>query len=88
MMDLRKTTLWLLVAASLLAAGPAWSQTGMWGYSVHICTEAGKCTEGVMNKKGSPVFVSKSKCEDGAQDLVDGLRQMGMVIKYVRCVQL
>ena len=79
---------WLLAVASWLAPIPAWSQKGMWAFAIHVCTEAGQCTEGVMTKKDSPVFVSKAKCEDGAQGLVEDLRRIGMVIKYVRCVQL
>jgi hypothetical protein len=58
----------------------------MWAYAIHICTSAGKCTEGIMTKD-SPVFVSKVECEKRAQDFITGLQEMGMVIKYVRCVQ-
>jgi hypothetical protein len=86
-----KTGMWAPIGAaalSLLVPASAGSQNGMWGYAIHVCRGAGQCTEGVMNQADTPRFVSKAKCEDGAHELVNGLQRLGLVIKYVRCVQL
>ena len=72
---------------TMLLSCIALAQTGMWAIAVHICTIAGKCTEGVMTKE-SPLYVSKLECERGAQKFVNEMQSFGMVIKSVKCVQL
>jgi hypothetical protein len=76
------------LAASTLLASSAGAQKGTWAHSFHVCTEAERCTEGVMTNNDAPVFVSKAECDDSAQELANSLREMGLVVKYVRCVQL
>ena len=82
---MRSSVIW---AASVLLATSAWAQKDVWRYSIHVCTEAQRCTEGVMNSKDAPVFVSKPECDDSAQEFANGLRDMGLDVKYVHCVQL
>jgi hypothetical protein len=65
----------------------ALAQAGMWAVAIHTCTAAGKCTEGVMTKN-SPLYVSKQECEREAQKLLNYMQSLGIVIKYVKCVQL
>ena len=71
-----------------LISSAALAQAGMWAVSIHFCTIAGKCSEGVMTKNNSPLYVSKLECERGAQRLVNEMQSLGMVVKYAKCVQL
>lgn len=75
------------VVLIMQVSSPALAQRAMWAVAIHVCTIERKCTEGVMTKD-SPLYVSKLECERGAQKLVNYMQSVGMVIKYVNCVQL